>query len=295
VGEGVGLIALSALNDLSSALLGGSLYRLLLIPLGFVVGCYGTLVGAGGGFVLVPVLLLLYPRESPKSITSISLAVVFFNALSGSAAYARMKRIDYRTGLIFAAATAPGAVAGALTTGFFSRGVFNIVFGCVLIVASALVFLRPGPVVSQAIDAKKNSYNARTIVDADGVSYSYSFNLYLGVLISFGVGFASSLLGIGGGIIHVPALVQVLNFPAHIATATSHFILAIMALAGTITHIITGEYSTGLRRTILLAIGVLAGAQVGAPLSRRLKGKGLLRLLALALALVGARLIYASF
>ena len=66
---------------------------LWLIPLGFVVGAYGTLIGAGGGFLLVPVLLLLYPRETPETITSISLAVVFFNALSGSIAYARMKRI----------------------------------------------------------------------------------------------------------------------------------------------------------------------------------------------------------
>jgi uncharacterized membrane protein YfcA len=72
---------------------------LWLIPLGVVTGAYGTLIGAGGGFVLMPLLLLLYRDESPEIITSISLAVVFFNALSGSLAYARMKRIDYKSGL----------------------------------------------------------------------------------------------------------------------------------------------------------------------------------------------------
>lgn len=57
--------------------------RLLwLIPLGFFAGGYGTLIGAGGGFVLAPALLLLYPGEAPETITSISLASVFFNALS---------------------------------------------------------------------------------------------------------------------------------------------------------------------------------------------------------------------
>ncbi|HET8577619.1 MAG TPA: TSUP family transporter [Methylomirabilota bacterium] len=50
---------------------------------GFVIGVYGTLIGAGGGFILVPLLLLLYPKESADTIASISLAVVFFNALSG--------------------------------------------------------------------------------------------------------------------------------------------------------------------------------------------------------------------
>lgn len=49
-----------------------------LIPLGFLAGGYGTLIGAGGGFVLAPALLLLYPTEAPETVTSISLAVVFF-------------------------------------------------------------------------------------------------------------------------------------------------------------------------------------------------------------------------
>ena len=61
---------------------------LALIALGFGVGAYGTLIGAGGGFVLMPILLILYPGESPAILTAISLAVVFFNALSGSESYA---------------------------------------------------------------------------------------------------------------------------------------------------------------------------------------------------------------
>ncbi|HEX2387234.1 MAG TPA: TSUP family transporter, partial [Candidatus Binatia bacterium] len=87
---------------------------LWLIPVGFVIGAYGTLIGAGGGFLLVPLLLLYYPQESADTITSISLAVVFFNALSGSTAYARARRIDYYSGLLFALAAVPGAVLGAL-------------------------------------------------------------------------------------------------------------------------------------------------------------------------------------
>ena len=69
-------------------------HHLLLVALGLVVGAFGTLIGAGGGFVLAPVLLLLYPRDLPETITSICLAVVFFNALSGSWVYGRMARID---------------------------------------------------------------------------------------------------------------------------------------------------------------------------------------------------------
>ena len=86
---------------------------LLLIPLGMAVGAFGTLVGAGGGFILVPVLLLLYPDEDPKTLTATSLLVVLLNAVSGSIAYGRQKRIDYHSGKWFALATLPGAVGGA--------------------------------------------------------------------------------------------------------------------------------------------------------------------------------------
>ena len=70
----------------------------LLALLGALAGLFGTLVGSGGGFILTPVQLVLYPTASPTTITSISLVVEFFNALSGSIVYARQRRIDYRSG-----------------------------------------------------------------------------------------------------------------------------------------------------------------------------------------------------
>jgi uncharacterized membrane protein YfcA len=112
-----------------------------LIALGFGVGAYGTLIGAGGGFVLMPILLLLYPGYSTDLVTSISLAVVFFNTLSGSEAYAIMKRIDYKSGLLFAGAAIPGAVVGALNTRQVPRHLFDIIFGIVLLAAAVFIIL----------------------------------------------------------------------------------------------------------------------------------------------------------
>src|SRR5690554_3005168 len=71
-----------------------------LVLVGLGVGVYGTIIGAGGGFLLVPLLLYLYPDLPPESVTALSLGVVFFNALSGTQAYARQRRIDYEAGLI---------------------------------------------------------------------------------------------------------------------------------------------------------------------------------------------------
>jgi len=263
-----------------------------LIALGIAIGAYGTLIGAGGGFVLMPVLLLLYPNQSADLLTSISLAVVFFNALSGSEAYALMKRIDYRSGLLFAGATIPGAVLGALNTSYIPRRLFDLIFGILLIAAAIFLTIRPRQSVTSCKASRFSQYCVvRHLVDSHGTEYQYSFNYLIGMAISIVVGYVSSFLGIGGGIIHVPALSYFLGFPVHIATATSHFVLAIMALTGTLVHIAIGTFSHGVHRTIALAIGVLVGAQIGALLSEKIQGRWIIRGLAIALGVVGLRIL----
>ena len=258
---------------------------------GFVVGAYGTLIGAGGGFVLMPVLLLLYPDESPELLTAISLAVVFFNALSGSAAYARMKRVDYKSGIVFSIATIPGAILGSISTSYINRNVFNIVFGIIMMGASIYLFFKPSKPENPKTISERN-LTLISFTDKAGNKYSYKYSRLIGIIISIFVGYVSSLLGIGGGIIHVPILVNVLDFPVHIATATSHFILAIMALTGTIVHIITGSFSGGIGRTLAIGAGALLGAQIGAKLSTKIHGKWIIKGLALALLFVGIRILF---
>jgi uncharacterized membrane protein YfcA len=262
-----------------------------LIGMGLGVGIYGTLIGAGGGFVLMPVLLILYPKMPPEILTAVSLAVVFFNAASGSESYAIMKRIDYKSGLMFAAATIPGAIIGALNTASVPRHVFNGIFAVILVGAAVFLILRPNW-ESQARESQGQHHPEahRHLVAMGGETYDYAFNPLVGIGISFFVGYASSFLGIGGGIIHVPVLIYLLEFPVHVATATSHFILAIMALTGTLVHIWTGDLSTGVNQTLALAIGVLLGAPLGAQLSNRIGGPWIVRSLALALGLAGIRI-----
>jgi uncharacterized protein len=267
------------------------LHFLSFVLLGLAVGGYGTLIGAGGGFLLVPVLIWLYPAAQPELLASVSLAVVFFNALSGSVAYGRLHRIDYRTGLIFSAAALPGAVLGALSTEYIPRQVFDLIVGFLLVMSAVFLILRPNPRISNSPSGKSGAHSV-SIVDSSGATYEFSFNPRLGIALSLGIGYLSSVLGIGGGIIHVPVLVHLLNFPVHIATATSHFILALVALSGTVTHLATGTLLEGWKDIVPLTIGVVVGAQIGARLSSRLGGPAIIRGLALALLLVGIRTLW---
>lgn len=271
---------------------------LLLVLAGLLIGFTGTLIGAGGGFVLVPLLLIFYPELSPDIITAISIAVVSANAISGSFAYARSGRIDYKAGIKFALYTIPGSILGVFLTEYISGNFFNFLFGFFMIALSVYLLTKKGKATEQTVSINlEKGLTFRTITDKSGTTYTYSYKEIYGNIISVIVGFISPLLGIGGGIIHVPAMVNWLKFPVHIATATSHFILAIMATVSVITHAVNGNYNDPeiIKMILLLALGVIPGAQFGAYFSHKIKSSAIIKALAFCLAIVGLRILFKAF
>lgn len=129
----------------------------------------------------------------------------------------------------------PGAVLGALTTTAMSRAWFDLLFGLLLVLVAIFLTICPGK--KAAARVAQADVQARTVKDLSRAS------LLLGIVLSTVFGFISSFLGIGGGFLYVPALVYLLHFPVHIATATSLFVLTITALTGSATHIAAGSIS----------------------------------------------------
>ena len=254
----------------------------LSVLLGLAVGAFGTFIGAGGGFLLVPALLLGY-RFAPADAVGTSLALVFLNALSGSIAYLRQRRVDLHLGWRFAGATIPGAVGGAYLTRALTSGLFSLGFGTLLLGIATLLFW--GQSASPSRRAK-----TRAVVDARGETHAYAVDVWKGVVLSFFVGFISSVFGIGGGIIHVPFLIVILGLPIHVATATSHFVLSISTLVGASTFLALGHVD--LRLVALIGIGILAGAQLGAWASTRARPIVIRIVLAASLTLVAIRMIF---
>jgi uncharacterized protein len=272
------------------------------VPIGIFIGVYGTLIGAGGGFILVPILVFLFPQDSPSMITASSLAIICVNAGSGTIAYARMKRISYKTGILFAAASIPGAFIGSAFTRFIPRKAFGALFGGLLMGVAVFLSVTRGIRGRRAAAAVTEDQPVRawssvrdTVVDREGRTHSLSFNLLIGMGLSMVIGFLATLVGIGGGLIHVPVLTYIFDFPLHIATATSHFVLFFTALAGVIEHILDHTWPTHLLRDACLAAGVIGGAQVGAYLSRKISAPWIVLALAIALGFVGVRLVLTAF
>lgn len=261
-----------------------------LAALGFAAGAYGAVIGAGGGFMLVPALLLIYPDYEPEEVTSISLAVVFLSAASGSVAYAWRRRIDYVTGLLFAASSTPGVLAGAIVVRHVPARVFTTAFGVMLMLVAAVSFRGRGQAVRRPLTG--SGVLVRRMVDPEGRMYRYAYLVWQGVALSLGIGFVSSLFGIGGGVIQVPVMVILLHVPVHYAVATSQFTLVFMAGGASLIHLVEGTLGgEQLARAAALGVGAVPGAQAGAFVAQRIRARNILLLLAAAIVVLGARLV----
>ena len=250
--------------------------------LGTFVGTFGTLVGIGGGLILVPFFIMcmsvggIYPYfQSAPQIVGTSLFVVFTNALSGTLAYIRQRRVYFNAAVPFALATLPGAFLGSYVADKFDGQMLDLYFGIFLLIMAAIMYWN-------------TRHKPRTDIPFDAKTFRY--NRPLGIASSTLVGFLSSIFGIGGGIVHVPLMIYLLGFPVHVATATSHFVLACSSLMGVASHLML-QHIIWLP-AICIGIGAAIGAQIGAKLSRRTRPKIILVLLAAAVFTLGIRLIF---
>jgi uncharacterized membrane protein YfcA len=265
---------------------------LLLSLLGFFAGFLGTLVGVGGGVVVVPLLILLFDLNSKRAVGT-SLLMIVFTALSGTLAYFRQKRIDWKVGLVAAVTTVPGAIVGGFATQFVPSRILSIIFGATIFLIAISMLLRsfrkPRAIAGHVVDSRRERVWKRRVVDSAGKVFEYDARIYSGLAFLFLGGLASGFLGIGGGLIVVPIFAAMVGLPIHIAVATSMLTMMFTSVAGVTTHILLGnvliEYAAP------LIVGILIGGQLGARTARQLKSLGLERVFAVAVLLIGIVLI----
>ena len=247
------------------------------VVFGFFVGTYGSMVGVGGGFLVVPLLLVLGAPARVAAGTSV--IVILANAASSTVSYLRHRRIDLKSGLIFSIAGIPGAIAGAWVDQHVPHRVFTLLFAALLIaVAARAVLARDAPPPEVEVSAENESASgdhSRDFVDAFGVRHQYRFNIWAGIGISIVTGFLASMFGVGGGVVQVPAMIYLFHFPTHVAVATSQLIILVTAIFGGVTHAYYGDVLW--LPALFLSIGALAGAQLGAHLSARMHPGPLMR------------------
>ena len=267
------------------------LTELVIVVAGVAIGCYGTLVGIGGGALVVPVLVTFYGWPA-RDVVGTALLVVCLNALSGTLRYAQQRRIDYQGGLKFAFAALPGAALSALVHRYWNVASFDTIFGVFLLTLSALCLLGGG-VVSQAEQVQREDaepgHRVVAFEDRFGVRYRFAVNDSVGTSLNFLLGFMVGFLGIGGGVLQVPMLVYLLRYPVHVATATSHFVTLLATLFALAPSVAFGNVRLGL--AFWMGLGVVVGAQIGAWLSPNVRSQRIIHLFIGIVILFGLRLL----
>jgi uncharacterized membrane protein YfcA len=247
---------------------------ILFFALGLAAGIVGTLIGAGGGFMLAPIFLFLFPNMDPVRLTALSLLAVSANSTSGSISYAFRRQVHWPSVFLFTLVAFPGVWLGLQLNRFVDRHSFESIFSIFLLSLGAFIIWR--------------SFRKKHEIEI--IFWNFK-NKILGGLASFFVGIVSSLLGLGGGIIHVPLLAEFLGYPVHIAAGTSHAILSITSIFAVSEHFFKGDYHDLESWVPWLVVGLVTGAQIGAALSKKMKSKWIMRLLGAALFSVAVRLI----
>lgn len=264
---------------------------LLLVVVGLFSGIVGSVVGLGGGVILVPAIVYLgsigwIDGITPQTVVGLSVIMMIFVGLSSTIAYMKKKTVDFKSGFIFFAGSAPGTVVGA----FVNRGLdlpsFQLYFGIMMVFLALLLLVRKylKPVEWFVKNGRKTTFE-----DARG-TYVYGYPIWFAVLLTFGIGFSSGLFGIGGGSMLVPAMLLLFLFPPHVAVGTSMFMIFLSALVNSITHISLGNVPW--LYTIPVIPAAYIGAKVGAYLNHRLNSDSLVIVLQIVLLLLGIRSIY---
>ena len=262
----------------------------VLALLGLGVGAVGALVGVGGGFLLVPALLFLFPEADPASVTAISLTAVFFNAASASVGYRRLRLQDFRTAAILITLAVPAAAGGALLNRITDRGAFETIFGVALLAGAVYLIVRSA--IESRPEGPSPRGRARAIVEKGGPTHRYRVNEPLTAAIAPGAGFFAGFFGIGGGIINVPVMMLVIRIPKAVAVATSQLELTAAALAALAIHLTfsSGDASLWMRAGVA-GLGAVVGAQIGVRLAPRASGRFVLGVIGAGLLIAGVRLL----
>lgn len=238
---------------------------ILLILLGLILSTIATIAGIGGGSIMVPIMVLIIgiPFHEARDTSTF---IILCSSGVGFISYLKQGRTDIKISLIFAIFSILGGVSCWVLLMFVEipNDILRIVFGYVLIVTAANMAYK----IYKDRNIKNKTEDIEEFIFKE---FEYRHNLLKGIPFFFLAGFASYLIGIGGGIIFGPALHIVFGFPIHYATGISTSMVFFTAIFNTILKALYGEinYVIG----FFLIIGSLSGAILGAKISKKMPKK----------------------
>ena len=246
-----------------------------IFAISILAGLVGALAGVGGGILIVPTLTLLFGIDIRLAIGA-SIVSVIATSSGAAAAYVRDRMTDMRVGMFLELATTTGAVVGALLAAIVAQAFLYVLLGVVLLGSALMQVLRLGEEMPPEVEPSGLAARLRlasSYPDARlGREVSYAARrVPLGFVLMWGAGLVSGLLGIGSGALKVVAMDGAMRLPMKVSSATSNFMIGVTAAASAGIYLGRGDVDPTLVAPV--ALGVLAGAMLGARLLPRLANR----------------------
>ena len=256
----------------------------------FAIGVYSTAFGAGGAFLLTPLLLIRYPDATPATVAMASLCVVVLSSGLSAVQAVRDRRIDYPIIGVLLAVVVPMAVLGAWATSLVPRREFQLGFALFMLLMAAYLMLPPRDRIAGVPRGWR-----RMTTDIEGDTFVYMFPMVPSLLAAAGASVISSLAGIGGGPLYTPIAIRVMRLPITLAVPTAHVVITALAISGLALHLALGHIGEPLRDVPWLVVGMLAANPIGRRLNRRLRDGPVVRLLVAGIVLVSLRTAWGAW
>lgn len=246
---------------------------LLMLAGGAVAGLFGSLLGLGGGILIVPLLTLGFGRPLREAV-AVSLVCVIATSSAAAGAYLRSRLANLRLGMVLTLFTTLGALVGGIVAFLLPERVLTAGFALLLAyVAVTMVRRRDEPdpmaVLDGAGSAEETAAASRMVQATEslaGPDYPIR-GLVPASAASVGAGVVSALLGIGGGAVNVPTMHLIMGVPLRVAAATSNLMIGVTAVASAIIYFARGAIDPWIAGPTV--VGVFAGATLGARISAR--------------------------
>ncbi len=256
-----------------------------------VAAILGSMLGLGGGVFLVPILTLFFGID-PKLAVGASAIVVVTNSVVGSTNHLRSRFTNLRLAMLLQVSMAIGAIAGALYGVVADPRVIYGVFGVVLVYAAVSMVARrqravmgPPAGTPDPLDLGAAFHDPAIKDDIGYIPVRVGGGMGVGA----GAGVISGMLGIGGGVVMVPAMNLLMRVPVKAAVGTSSFMIGITSVATAFVYYTHGKIDPTL--VVPSVIGVFAGGQIGSRLTRRIKAQRLALIFAVILLYLGVSLL----
>jgi len=243
------------------------------LVISYAAGMLGSLVGVGGGIIVVPALTLIFGIDIHNAIAA-SIVAVVATSTGAASTYVREKVANMRLGMLLEVATVAGALAGALLAVYVSPKALYVLFALLMAYTAGNMTqkskaagreLPPSPLADRL--NLHGAYYDKALKQE--VNYRVTRPV-LGLVVSGLAGLASGLLGIGGGVLKVPVMNLFMGIPIKACTATSNFMIGVTAASGAAVYFMRGDVQPFVVAPV--AIGVLFGAKTGARAMNHIHG-----------------------